>query len=223
MSINEEAPTHASLAAALAGFQAERPRVIKDSINSDFGNTYASLDAFEAAVLPVLARHGLAWTCLPKIGLDNHVDGPAVMGLYVEYKLMHGASGEELCGRYPLGDGGPQQIGSVLTYAKRYLLSAVTGVSADPDDDAVAAEARRQRAKGEAPAGEVDWAGIIEKAKALTDPVELRKFQRARGIKRAPADVQAAFAAHVKSLTPTPEPAPAGEPEPAAEGETTGE
>jgi hypothetical protein len=50
------------------------------------------------------------------------------------YRLGH-VDGGEICGFYPLGTGTPQQLGSAITYARRYCLCAVTGVAPGGEDD----------------------------------------------------------------------------------------
>jgi hypothetical protein len=164
--VTTETPT---LAAALAAFQAERPRVVKDATNTHFRNTYATLDAFEAAVLPALGRHGLAWTCLPTF-TDDGV-------LVLRGRLLHARSGEALECVWPLGGGGPQALGSAVTYGRRYCLGAVVGVSADEDDDGNAAtgahESSRARRSGPAQPEPDPWAApapapVRERASAPT-------------------------------------------------------
>jgi hypothetical protein len=57
------------------------------------------------------------------------------------YELRH-TSGELINGSYPLPDPTrttPQQVGSALTYARRYTLCCVTGVVPDEDDDGTVA------------------------------------------------------------------------------------
>jgi hypothetical protein len=180
---------HENLATALAGFHSERPRVVKDSDDTHYGRRYASLDAFEAVVLPVLAKHGLTWMILPgQLGPEGV--------LIVQWQLVHGASGEKLEGTWPLVQGSPQQVGSSLTYAKRYLLSAVTGVSADDDDNGAAAEKASQGAPTEK-----DWLGVIEKARGLADQSDVEALRRLWGredMKHAPQEAQDAFTAEVK-------------------------
>ena len=38
-------------------------------------------------------------------------------------------------GRWPINGRTPQEIGSAITYARRYLLGCLTGVVTDDDDD----------------------------------------------------------------------------------------
>jgi hypothetical protein len=69
----------------------------------------------------------------------------------LNYQLTHVASGTEISGRYPLKLAeNPMQMGSAITYARRYVLLSITGVAAeDEDDDAgtgVAGQRYAQRA-----------------------------------------------------------------------------
>jgi hypothetical protein len=119
---------------AVSAVQAQVPVVERDAKNPHFGNAYTSLAALHRTVLPLLSQSGLAWVCLP---LQR--DGRMVL----QYRLIHVPSGEALEGEMPLliGDRAtPQQLGSALTYARRYALAAVLGIaSAEEDDDGHAA------------------------------------------------------------------------------------
>lgn len=125
-----------NLASALAAFQASLPHVGKDNlavVKSDKGSykyTYADLADVSRIVLPALASHGLSFSAKPTL-----LDGKFVL----EYTLRH-TSGETDTGYYPLSGGTPQQVGSAVTYARRYCLSAITGVVADEDGDGQAAQ-----------------------------------------------------------------------------------
>jgi hypothetical protein len=142
----------ATLAAALAELQAQLPRIGKDKTakvrtktGGDYSYDYANLATVSRAVMPLLSGLGLCFTARPTL----RDDGKFVLA----YSLMH-VSGDREDGAYPLpGSGTPQEIGSAITYARRYCLCAVTGVAPDEDDDdAAAAEtaARKPRkARGE--------------------------------------------------------------------------
>lgn len=121
-----------TLATALAAFQAELPRVGKGN-TADAGTykyKYADLADVSSAVLPLLGKHGLSFSAKPM--LDG--DGKFVL----EYTLRH-SSGEQDGGRYPLPTGKPQDVGSAITYARRYALQCMTGVAPDADDDGASA------------------------------------------------------------------------------------
>jgi hypothetical protein len=122
-----------TLTAALAAVQADLPVVGKDqkaTVKSDKGSytyKYANLASVSAAILPLLSKHGLAWTTLPTF--DD-------AGRFVlRYELRH-IAGESLTGSYPLPNTArPQEMGSAITYARRYALCAATGVAPEEDDD----------------------------------------------------------------------------------------
>jgi hypothetical protein len=136
------------LATALAAFHAELPEVHKGSTNPAFKSKYADLADIVKVVLPALAKHGLAWITRPILTED---------GFVLAYELRH-TSGDSVSGEWPLPDptkAKPQELGSAVTYAKRYALSAVTGIAPDEDDDgnrasadsAPRASARRESSK----------------------------------------------------------------------------
>ena len=137
---------HKNLAGALAAVQAALPVVHKGktaSIKSDkgsYGYSYADLSDVTAAIMPLLSKHGLSFSCAPRL---TDKGGYELVGV-----LMH-VSGGQLEGALPLTGGTPQQLGSSITYMRRYLLGSMTGVVTDDDDDArlatqAAKEARRE-------------------------------------------------------------------------------
>jgi hypothetical protein len=126
------------LAAALAKVQAELPAITKGEtgeVKKDgkllYTYGYADLAAVSAVILPLLGKHGLAFTAWPTLD-----DGRFVLS----YTLLH-ESGEERAGTYPLpASGTPQQIGGNITYARRYCLCAVTGVAPGGEDNDAAGQ-----------------------------------------------------------------------------------
>lgn len=138
--------TPASLVEALIAIQSKLPKLTKSKA-ANYGR-YADLAQITEVTLPLLAEHGLAWTCCPTL-LDS---GAAVL----EYALRH-VSGETIGGRYPLPTGGtPQSIGSAVTYGRRYSLCSVLGLVADEDDDGAAAEKAEKPATRRARSGPKD-------------------------------------------------------------------
>lgn len=121
-------PTEKSeLTAALAKVQAKLPEIVKGQ-TADAGQytyTYADLAAVSKAIVPRLGENGLAWVTRPTLS-----DGRFVLA----YELRH-TSGESLSGEYPLSGTTPQQVGSAITYARRYCLCSVTGIAPEADDD----------------------------------------------------------------------------------------
>lgn len=128
--------TTPKLAEALAKAQAEMKAAPLNRVNPHFKSKYADLPAVIDAVRPALTKHGLSVTQVTRIA-----DGGMVL-----VTTLHHASGESLSGEYPLPVGKPQEMGSAMTYARRYSLAAMCCIAADDDDDANAAEASGQKA-----------------------------------------------------------------------------
>ena len=127
---------HDSLAAALAAFQAEVPKIEK-SATADTGKysySYAPLDELVQIVLPLLAKNGMSFVAAPNLREDGQ--------FVLRAELLH-TSGDKVGGDYPLVNpmSQPQAIGSAITYARRYALTALTGVApGGEDDDGAAAQ-----------------------------------------------------------------------------------
>lgn len=123
---------HPNLAAALAAVQAELPRIGKGNTANagTYSYKYADLADVSQAILPLLGKHGLSFSAKPTLDAQNR--------FVLEYALRH-AGGDEDRGSYPLPTGKSQDVGSAITYARRYALSAVTGIAPDADDDGAAA------------------------------------------------------------------------------------
>jgi hypothetical protein len=124
--MNTQSENIGELAAALAKAQAEVGTVTKDSANPYFKSNYASLAAVWEATRPILSKHQLSVVQMP-----SHDEA----GYYVETQLMH-SSGQWIRSRTymkPAKDD-PQGIGSLISYARRYALQAVTMICPDDDD-----------------------------------------------------------------------------------------
>lgn len=137
-------PKHENLAAALAAFQAKLPTVAKNAtgqVGQNRNYKYADLKDISDAVYPRLSEHGLAFTSKPRIHAET---GKFVLA----FSLLH-ESGEREDGEFELPAGNMQQLGSALTYAKRYSLCAVTGVVPGDDDDDGHAASYSQPAVGQ--------------------------------------------------------------------------
>ena len=120
------------LATALAKAQAEMKNATLDSVNPHFKSKYVSLAGVIDATRGTLAKHGLSIVQTTK--LSEH-------GFTLETRLLH-TSGQFITGEYPLPlvTDKPQLMGSAITYARRYSLTAICNISADEDDDANAAQ-----------------------------------------------------------------------------------
>lgn len=130
------ATTKKTLVQALAEFQADLPEIGLDATNPAFKSKYATLGNITKKVLPALAKHGLAFS------VGSFVDNGL---LVVDAHLIHD-SGESRSFQFPIVETNPQKVGGAITYARRYALSALTGIVADEDDDGNSASAPAPRA-----------------------------------------------------------------------------
>jgi hypothetical protein len=135
---------------ALAEIQAQLPVVRKaqtakvpTKTGGQYSYTYADLADVARAVYPLLGKVGLAFICSPQFVADRYV----LVG-----SLEH-VGGDVRGGSYPLPDrGSAQEIGSAISYGRRYLLGCLSGVITDDDDDGAAASAARPAAAKRPPA-----------------------------------------------------------------------
>jgi hypothetical protein len=129
-------PSVGKLAAALAKAQGEMQAAAKDADNPFFKSKYADLASIWSVIREPLSKNGLAVVQMP-----TQTDGTLVS---LKTILAH-ESGETMEGILTLTpkDGSPQAVGSALTYARRYSLSAMVGVCSEEDDDGNAASGRK--------------------------------------------------------------------------------
>lgn len=124
-----------ALSAALVKAQTGMKPVAFDSTNPHYKNKYASLPAVISAVMPKLTENGIAVTQTTELR----------QGAFVLVTTLRHSSGQWIAGEYLLPQvSRPQEMGSAITYAKRYALSAMVCIAADEDDDAMASEKDNQ-------------------------------------------------------------------------------
>lgn len=139
---------HGSIEAALVAFQADMPVIPKTHTanvptknGGTYSYTYADLADVTAAVIPLLNRHGLVFSACPRA---------TERGYELVGKLIH-VSGATVEGSLPLHGNTPQDIGSALTYARRYLLGCMTGIVTEDDDDGAAAQGAQRTREWDGP------------------------------------------------------------------------
>lgn len=185
--VTESKPQHASIEEALVAFQSEMKTVGKDKINPHFKSRYADIASITEEIMPLLTKHGMAFTCLPV----STANGYEIVGT-----LLH-AKGR-LAGSLPLFGNDAQKIGSSITYARRYLLGCLTGVVTgdEADDDGNMAATTNQRVT----APQINRAASrpngtpeeIEAAvNAATTKAEVRALWTKHNLDAAPAEFQA--------------------------------
>ena len=116
------------LAKALATANTHITNPKLDSVNPHFRNRYASLGAILNAVRIPLAGNGIA--LVQTVNTDNNM-------VAVETTLLH-VSGEWMAETVsmPFPERGTvQQLGSLVTYLRRYSAAAMCGIVGEEDDD----------------------------------------------------------------------------------------
>lgn len=131
------------IAAALSKFQGDVKQPLKDAANPFFKSKYVPLENVVEAITDIAPKHGLSFIQYP-VNQDDKVG--------VKTLLMH-SSGEWI-ETEPIyakpGKNDAQATGSVITYLKRYSLSAVFGITSDEDDDGNRAVGNAQASKKKA-------------------------------------------------------------------------
>lgn len=132
-----------ALAGALAKAQGAMGHAAKGNVNPHFKNRYADLASVLDACRAELSANGIA------VLQPVRVDGKVVT---VSTILAH-SSGEWMScdvsseSRAP----GPQEVGSVITYLRRYGLAAMAGVASDDDDGEAGAGRGKPQPRRETP------------------------------------------------------------------------
>jgi len=120
-------PQRDKLFAALAIAQGQIKAAIADKENTHFNFKYADLDACWEACRGPLSENELAIIQIPSVGESGAVNMQTILG--------H-SSGQWIDSHYSMhpDKGGPQALGSCMTYLRRYMLCAMVGISQEDDD-----------------------------------------------------------------------------------------
>jgi hypothetical protein len=118
--------------AALAKAQAKIKRAVRNATNPHFKSKFADLESVFEACRGPLTEAGIATIQAPSTTTDGAV--------VVTTRLAHAGQFYEADLSSKPAQAGPQAVGSVVTYLKRYGLAAMAGVPTGDDDDAEAAE-----------------------------------------------------------------------------------
>lgn len=117
------------LSKAFAKMQMELEQPLKNADNPFFKSKYVPLENVVDSITRAANKHGLSFTQFPSSDESGNVTvGTMVMhesGEWIEY--------DPICMKPVKND--PQAVGSAITYAKRYALSAIFGITSDNDDD----------------------------------------------------------------------------------------
>lgn len=149
----------------------EVPNFVTDETAQAGNRTYKYLNlaTILKTIKPVFEKHGLAFS--QRVTFDNAGEARQVMGtvetiIFDDKDLMVACS-------YPFFvTGDPQQVGSAITYARRYSLYAVLGIFPDKDDDGAYAKQRYETA--DRPISAEQYADLVKAMDAHNIPSEAR-------------------------------------------------
>ena len=150
----EHSPEINEIATALSAAQGEIPAIGYDKtvkVSTKTGGTYTysytTLARIWEVIRSVLPKHGLAVIQTP----GEHDDRLSMTTL-----ITH-TSGQWIRGTFAMPKGGytPQEVGSLITYARRYQLSPMLGIATEEDEDGTIAQnaAPAPRSSERPPAG----------------------------------------------------------------------
>lgn len=116
------------LAKAFAKTQQEMKQPLKNAENPFFNSTYVPLENVAQSITDVATKNGLSYSQEPTV-VDGVVSVTTLVmhssGEWIEYEPL----------RLKPDKNNIQGCGSAITYAKRYALSAIFGITSDKDDD----------------------------------------------------------------------------------------
>ena len=125
----KKSETIIELSKAFAKMQMELEQPLKNANNPFFKSKYVPLENVVDSITRASSKHGLSFTQFPSSDENGNVTvGTMVMhesGEWIEY--------DPICLKPVKND--PQAVGSAITYAKRYALSAIFGITSDNDDE----------------------------------------------------------------------------------------
>jgi hypothetical protein len=123
----QSSETIASLMAALSKAQKGLENIEKLKKNQHFNSSYADIADGLRVIRPALSEQDLAITQATEFDRET--------GMFVLHTRIYHVSGEWIGSTYPLPTSGKaQEMGSAITYARRYALFALVGTAATDED-----------------------------------------------------------------------------------------
>lgn len=149
----------------------EVPNFVTDETAQAGNRTYKYLNlaTILKTIKPVFEKHGLAFS--QRVTFDNAGEARQVIGT-VETIIFDDEEQMVACSYPFFVTGDPQQVGSAITYARRYSLYAVLGIFPDKDDDGAYAKQRYETADRAISAEQ--YADLVKALNAHNIPSEAR-------------------------------------------------
>lgn len=130
---------------------------------------YLNLATLLKNIKPIFEKHDIAFS--QRVTFDGTGDGRQTLGT-VETIIFDENEQQTVC-EYPFFvTGDPQQVGSAITYARRYSLTTVLGIFPDKDDDGGYAKQKFDTA--DRPIGADQYATLVKAMDAHQLPPEAR-------------------------------------------------
>lgn len=130
---------------------------------------YLNLATLLKNIKPIFEKNGLSFT--QKVTFNGTGDGRQILGT-IETIIFDETDQMTVC-EYPFFvTGDPQQVGSAITYARRYSLTTVLGIFPDKDDDGGYAKQKFDTA--DKPIGADQYATLVKAMDMHAIPTEAR-------------------------------------------------
>lgn len=130
---------------------------------------YLNLATLLKNIKPIFEKHDIAFS--QKVTFDGTGDGRQILGT-VETVIFDENEQQTVCSYPFFVTGDPQQVGSAITYARRYSLTTVLGIFPDKDDDGGYAKQKFDTA--DRPIGADQYASLVKAMDRRDIPTEAR-------------------------------------------------
>src|SRR6478735_5670956 len=149
-------------------FQQAVGPIYKDAQNPHFRSSYAKLEDVISATYEALNNNGFA--VIQPIIYEYDVNGNVYQVLQTELRHI---SGESVISKYlltPKDESNPQQMGSAITYARRYALLAMLGLAPEDDDGNAAVGSASPSTSSSSKKSSTDTKPVASSTKTASDP-----------------------------------------------------
>src|SRR5690625_1989895 len=120
----------AEISKAMVNFHKEVKQPFKDADNPFFKSKYVPLESVVEAITDIAPKHGLSFVQWALNDENGRVGVATILmhesGEFIEFDPVFMTAEKQT----------PQGAGALITYLKRYTLSAIFGITSDADDDA---------------------------------------------------------------------------------------